>query len=97
VRRHRPDQRRHDRNVEDARDPRMSLQSDPVTATAHTRRLITLTEQLGQRLADETRAFVERRPGDVVASLSQTQELTNQYRRESAQLRAQPGLVSAAP
>lgn len=75
----------------------MSLQSDPVTATAHTRRLVSLTEELGQRLAEETRAFAERRPGDVVASLSQTQDLTNQYRRESAQLRAQPGLVSAAP
>jgi hypothetical protein len=75
----------------------MSPQSDPDTATAHTRRLVSLTEQLGQRLADETRAFVERRPGDVVASLPQTQELTNQYRRESAQVRAQPGLVSAAP
>lgn len=75
----------------------MSLQSDPVTATAHARRLTGLTERLSDRLENETRAFAERRPGDVVASLPETQELTNQYRRESAQLKAAPGLMSAAP
>lgn len=75
----------------------MSLQADPVTATAHARRLTSLTERLSDRLANETLAFAERRPGDVVASLPETQELTNQYRRESAQLRAAPGMISAAP
>lgn len=75
----------------------MSLQADPITATAHARRLTSLTERLAERLESETRAFAERRPGDVVASLPQTQELTNQYRRESAQLRAAPGMMSAAP
>ena len=75
----------------------MSLQADPTTATAHARRLTSLTGQLSDRLENETRAFAERRPGDVVASLPQTQELTNQYRRESAQLRAAPGMISAAP
>ena len=71
--------------------------SDPMTATAHARRLVVLTERLTDRLEAETRAFAERRPGDVVASLPQTQELTNQYRRESAQLKAAPGLMSQAP
>lgn len=75
----------------------MSLQADTVTATAHARRLTALTERLSERLANETLAFAERRPGDVVASLPHTQELTNQYRRESAQLRAAPGMISAAP
>ena len=56
--------------------------SDPITATAHARRLIALTDRLTERLEAETRAFAERRPGDVVASLPQTQDLTNQYRRE---------------
>ena len=71
--------------------------SDPITATAHARRLVVLTDRLTDRLEAETRAFAERRPGDVVASLPQTQELTNQYRRESAQLKATPGLMSQAP
>jgi hypothetical protein len=75
----------------------VSLQSDPVTATAHARRLTTLTDQLSDRLENESRAFAERRPGDVVASLPETQELTHQYRRESAQLKSSPGLMSAAP
>lgn len=75
----------------------MSLQADPITATAHARRLTSLTERLSDRLENETTAFAERRPGDVVASLPHTQELTNQYRRESAQLRAAPGMMSAAP
>ncbi|CAN5401545.1 hypothetical protein BH09PSE1_BH09PSE1_10760 [soil metagenome] len=75
----------------------MSLQADPVTATAHARRLIALTDRLSDRLESETLAFAERRPGDVVASLPETQELTHQYRRESAALKAAPGMMSAAP
>ena len=71
--------------------------SDPITATAHARRLVALTERLTERLESETRAFAERRPGDVVASLPETQDLTNQYRRESAQLKAAPGLILQAP
>ena len=71
--------------------------SDPITATAHARRLVALTERLTDRLEAETRAFAERRPGDVVASLPETQDLTNQYRRESAQLKAAPSLMSQAP
>ena len=72
-------------------------QADTFTATANARRLTTLTERLSDRLEGETRAFAERRPQDVVASLPETQDLTNQYRRESAQVKAQPGLLTAAP
>jgi hypothetical protein len=75
----------------------MSHVADPITATAHARRLTALTEQLTSRLENETRAFAERRPADVIASLPETQDLTQQYRRESAQLKSSPGLVSAAP
>jgi len=75
----------------------MNLQSDPVTASVHARRLTALTQRLSDRLEGETRAFAERRPGDVVASLPETQELTNQYRRESAQLKASPGMIASAP
>jgi hypothetical protein len=75
----------------------MTLPTDPVTASANARRLIALTDRLSDRLEGETLAFAERRPGDVVASLPETQELTNQYRRESAQLKASPGMVASAP
>jgi hypothetical protein len=70
---------------------------DPVTATAHLRRLTDLTDRLTARLEAETDAFASRRPQDVTASLAETQELANLYRRESAQLKSNPGLLSAAP
>jgi len=70
---------------------------DPVTATAHLRRLTDLTDRLTARLEAETDAFASRRPQDETASLAETQELANLYRRESAQLKSNPGLLSAAP
>jgi len=71
--------------------------TDPQTATAAARHLTELTETLTGRLEAETRAFAERRPHDVVASLPITQELANQYRRESAQVKANPAILAAAP
>jgi len=70
---------------------------DAITATAHLRRLTDLTQRLTARLAAETEAFASQRPQDVSASLAETQDLANTYRRESAQLKATPGLLSAAP
>lgn len=72
-------------------------QADPTLASANAHRLTDLTERLSDRLEGETRAFAERRPSDIIASLPETQNLTNQYRRESAQVKAQPGLLIAAP
>jgi hypothetical protein len=71
--------------------------SDPQTATAAARHMTDLTEKLTARLETETRAFVERRPQDIVSGLTETQELANQYRRESAQVKANPAILSAAP
>lgn len=70
---------------------------DSITATAHLRRLTDLTDRLTARLEAETDSFASRRPQDVTASLAETQDLANLYRRESAQLKANPGLLSAAP
>lgn len=70
---------------------------DPTTATAHLRRLTALTDRLTARLKLETEAFASRRAQDVTAGLAETQELANHYRRESAQLKANLGLLSAAP
>ncbi len=71
--------------------------SDPQTAATHVRRLTNLTAALTERLEAETRAFAAHRPQDIVEGLSRTQEMANLYRRESAQLKAQPGLASGAP
>jgi hypothetical protein len=70
---------------------------DPTTATAHLRRLTALTERLTARLEIETDAYAGRRTQDVAAGLAETQDLANLYRRESAQLKANPGLLSQAP
>ena len=66
-------------------------------ATARVRQLTRLTEDLTDRLINETRAFEARRPQDVAAGLAETQEMANVYRRESAQLKANPALLGPAP
>lgn len=72
-------------------------QADSATAAANARALTALTERLTERLEAEGRAFAERRPQDVAASLADTQDLANQYRRDSSQVKATPGLLKAAP
>jgi hypothetical protein len=71
--------------------------TDARTATANAHRLTALTERLTARLEAESRAFAQRRPQDVLAGMAETQELANQYRRESAQVKANPALLSACP
>lgn len=73
------------------------MTQDPITAAAYLRRLTDLTDRLTARLESETDAFVQRRLREVTAGLAETQELANLYRREAAQVKANPGLVSAAP
>jgi hypothetical protein len=68
-----------------------------INASARVRQLTDLTRRLTARLSDESEAFEARRPQDVAASLSETQDLANLYRRESAQLKAQPASVAPAP
>ncbi|MBN8529015.1 MAG: flagellar basal-body protein FlbY [Caulobacterales bacterium] len=73
------------------------MSTGPELATARVRQLTRLTEDLTDRLINETRAFEARRPQDVAASLAETQEMANVYRRESAQLKANPALLAPAP
>lgn len=68
-----------------------------LNATARVRQLTDLTSRLTARLSEESRAFESRRPQDAAASMVATQELANVYRRESAQLKANPAAVAAAP
>lgn len=73
--------------------------TDPaaVNASARLRQLLDLTERLTARLKAESAAFEARRPQDAAATLAGTQDLANLYRRESAQLKANPSILAAAP
>lgn len=68
-----------------------------LNASARVRQLIDLTDRLTHRLSQESKAFEARRPQDVAAGLAETRELANYYRRESAQLKADPSALTGAP
>jgi hypothetical protein len=68
-----------------------------LNATARVRQLADLTTRLTASLSEESRAFEARRPQDAAGSVAATQELANAYRRESAQLKANPASIAAAP
>lgn len=70
---------------------------DATTATAYLRKLTALTDRLTARLEMETDAFAQRRSADVAAGLAQTQDLANQYRRETTHLKANKAILAAAP
>ena len=73
------------------------MSTDAELAAGRARALRALTTELTQRLSMELAAFEARRPQDVASSALKTQELANAYRRESAQIKANPALISAAP
>lgn len=68
-----------------------------LNATARVRQLTDLTERLTVRLVAESKAFEARRPQDVAGAVSETQDLANLYRRESAQVKANPAALASAP
>ena len=61
-----------------------------LNATARVRQLTDLTTRLTARLSEESKVFESHRPQDAAAALAGTQDLANTYRRESAQLKANP-------
>lgn len=67
-----------------------------LNATARVRQMTDLTERLTASLIEESKAFEARRPQDAAATVAATQELANLYRRESAQLKANPAAISPA-
>lgn len=71
--------------------------SAALNATAHVRRLLDLTQRLTARLTVELAAYEARRPQEVLVGMAEAQELANRYRRESAQARADPSTLRAAP
>ena len=65
--------------------------------TDRVEQLTALTERLSERLAGELKAFEANRPQDAALTLAETQKLANLYRHESARVKANPALVTAAP
>lgn len=59
--------------------------------------MIALTERLTAAIADDAKAFEARKPQEVAARMAQTSALANQYRHDSARLRAAPDIMAAAP
>jgi len=59
--------------------------------------LIILTERLTEVVARQADCFEARRPLDAAAMTEEAARLANLYRHESGRVRADPGLVSAAP
>jgi hypothetical protein len=72
-------------------------ESATINAKARVRQLTDLTARLTERLVEESKAFEARRPQDAAATLTETQQLANAYRRESAQVKADPSVLAAAP
>jgi hypothetical protein len=68
-----------------------------VDASERVEQLITLTERLTALLAEQAAAFEARRPQAAALSAARCEELATLYRRESAQVRANPKLVADAP
>ncbi len=67
-----------------------------IDAEDRARQLITLTEQLTERLAAETRAFEAHRPQDAAAGTAETQRLANLYRHEATRVKREPVLIAGA-
>jgi hypothetical protein len=67
-----------------------------LNATVRVRQLIDLTNRLTARLTEESGIFESNRPQAAAAAFVGTQDLANTYRRESAQLKADPTSIAAA-
>ena len=59
-------------------------------------RLITLTEQLTERMRLDADAFEARRPHEAAARIDETQRLANLYRHESDRVRQNPQMIAGA-
>jgi hypothetical protein len=68
----------------------------PEDAAERVDQLILLTERLTGLVVEQAQAFEARRPQDAVIHLEETGRLANLYRHESARVRGNPELISAA-
>jgi hypothetical protein len=75
----------------------MSQPASPVEAKLRVEALTILTERVTLAIAAQAQCFEAHRPQDAAAQMDTVAQLANLYRRESAEVRANPGLISAAP
>lgn len=73
------------------------MTADVETAALRVQHLTRLTNDLTERLSLEMEALRAHRPQDLNEGMAQTQEMANLYRRESAQVKANPAAIVAAP
>ncbi|MBS0360354.1 MAG: flagellar basal body protein, partial [Proteobacteria bacterium] len=73
------------------------MNATPEDARARVEQLIILTDRLTGLVAQQAKCFEARRPQDALAFGEEVGRLANLYRHESARVRGNPGLVSAAP
>lgn len=73
------------------------MTADVETAALRVQHLTRLTHDLTERLSLEMEALRAHRPQDLNEGMAQTQEMANLYRRESAQVKANPAAIVAAP
>jgi hypothetical protein len=58
--------------------------------------MIMLTERLTELIAEQSRAFEERRPQDAAATIDESARLANLYRHESMRIRGMPDMIAGA-
>ena len=73
------------------------MNATPDDARARVEQLAILTDRLTGLVAEQAKCFEARRPQDALAFGEEVNRLANLYRHESAKVRANPGLVAAAP
>jgi len=73
----------------------MNLDSE--MASLQLEKLIGLTKQLDARLLKELELVRSHKAADMAQGMAETAELANEYRRESARIKANPGVVANAP
>lgn len=66
-------------------------------ATLRIQRLLNLTQGLTARLQKEMELLKAHRAADMAVGMAETAELANQYRRESAHIKADPSILMPAP
>jgi hypothetical protein len=72
------------------------MTAPPEAAGERVDQMVLLTERLTALVAEQAQAFEARRPQDALPLMEETGRLANLYRHESARIRAEPGLISAA-
>lgn len=65
-------------------------------ASLHIQRMLNLTLGLTDRLRNEMELVRTHKAAEMAVGMAETAELANQYRRESAQIKANPSIIAAA-